>query len=452
MPPPKRTKATEEKEPNYGIGGSPNDPTFRRELKVEDLDLHKSYVKELKRAAEAQKKPKGPRQHFKYDGPKPMADITLLPDDWNSNEPDLDDEDWDAQIKRCKERIEEGLMTHAYEAKLKGFEEAKAREAALIKSVVGDSNELYSMAVIKRLATLMEIQEDLETKDDKTKTKTDQLPNVKALVKAYRSHELEWHEGLITYWSHGKKLCEPRPFDWDEFEAVNNKYEGHKGFWVEGSDVEAAGTKEANAIISFTPRGPGQLYYYNVACRFPNFAWWHELEFMWDTGSSLMTMYEGDIRSLMGPQIAPQGFIPGIHTYHGPRVLGVIQAAAYGGNVISFEMVQIEVCLLDDHRKRMTPWIRRSVGMMMGLPPVPGTGGAPRLDDNWLRHCVPGALHLPNRGTCMANLPPMPNWVPPLQPLWRTHIPPLTAAIPMPPGPTWPGEPPNMPRAAPGVP
>lgn len=109
--------------------------------------------------------------------------------------------------------------------------------SALIKSVVGDSNEVYSRAVIKRLAILMEIQEDLETKDDKTETKTNQLSNVKALVKAYRSHELEWHEGLITYWSHGKKLCEPRPFDWDEFEAVNDKYEGHKGFWVEGSDV-----------------------------------------------------------------------------------------------------------------------------------------------------------------------------------------------------------------------
>lgn len=191
---------------------------------------------------------------------------------------------------------------------------------------------------------------------------------------------------------------------------------------------------------------------------------------MWDTGSSLMTMYEGDIRSLMGPQIAPQGFIPGIHIYHGPRVLGIIQAAGFGGGTpINFEMVEFEVCLLDDQRKRMTPWVRRSVGMMMGFPPTPGTGGRPGLDDNWLRHCVyvgiapeisqemrfatsPAALHLPNRGTCMANPPPIPNWMPPLPPQFRPHIPPLTAPIPMPPGPTWPGQPPNMPRVAPGVP
>ncbi|KAJ5983909.1 hypothetical protein N7481_006008, partial [Penicillium waksmanii] len=39
--------------------------------------------------------------------------------------------------------------------------------------------------------------------------------------------------GLVTCWSKGVKLSEPRPFDWDEFEAINRKHDGHEAFWVE---------------------------------------------------------------------------------------------------------------------------------------------------------------------------------------------------------------------------
>lgn len=62
----------------------------------------------------------------------------------------------------------------------------------------------------------------------------DQLQNVKAILAEYREKRLQWTKRLVTYWSKGKKLCEPRRFDWDEFEAINAKHDGHQSFWVEG--------------------------------------------------------------------------------------------------------------------------------------------------------------------------------------------------------------------------
>lgn len=70
---------------------------------------------------------------------------------------------------------------------------------------------------------------ELERKGDER----DQLSNIEALLEAYRSRKLQW-TGLVTYWSKGEQLCQPRPFNWDEFEAINRKHHGHKNFWVEG--------------------------------------------------------------------------------------------------------------------------------------------------------------------------------------------------------------------------
>lgn len=61
-----------------------------------------------------------------------------------------------------------------------------------------------------------------------------QIPNIDALINAYETKSLSWNPGLVTYWSGGRKLCEPRPFDWDEFEAINKANAGFKSFWTEG--------------------------------------------------------------------------------------------------------------------------------------------------------------------------------------------------------------------------
>ena len=97
---------------------------------------------------------------------------------------------------------------------------------------VGEKGK-YSKDVIQRISVLRDIEKAIESKEFPDKNK--QLPNVKALLKAYRSHELDWYgDDLVTYWSNGKRLCEPRPLNWAEFQALARKHEGWKSFWVEG--------------------------------------------------------------------------------------------------------------------------------------------------------------------------------------------------------------------------
>lgn len=86
--------------------------------------------------------------------------------------------------------------------------------------MVGERRGL-SWKVIERIAVLKDLEGCLQKEDQYEK-----LSNVKAILNAYRSQTLDW-TGLITYWSKGVQLCEPRPFDWDEFEAINQKHDGY---------------------------------------------------------------------------------------------------------------------------------------------------------------------------------------------------------------------------------
>lgn len=66
-----------------------------------------------------------------------------------------------------------------------------------------------------------------------------QLININNLIHAYSTGKLDWNPRFVTYWSNGKQICPPRPFDWDELEAMaqahreENKLE-IESFWVEG--------------------------------------------------------------------------------------------------------------------------------------------------------------------------------------------------------------------------
>lgn len=77
--------------------GSPWDATQRQILKVEDLDLDKSYVEEhMEQVAELTKTKKENerperRPRWKHEGRKPLTDISKLAKmGWDSSEPDLD--------------------------------------------------------------------------------------------------------------------------------------------------------------------------------------------------------------------------------------------------------------------------------------------------------------------------------------------------------------------------
>jgi hypothetical protein len=104
-----------------------------------------------------------------------------------------------------------------------------------------------SWPVVQRLEVLAKILEWLGKEDEKDEYQ--QVENVKAIIKAYKDKTLDWNPDLVTYWSKGAQLCQPRPFKMDEFMHINVQHEGHTGFWVEGVCIllfRLPGTKHAN--------------------------------------------------------------------------------------------------------------------------------------------------------------------------------------------------------------
>lgn len=84
--------------------------------------------------------------------------------------------------------------------------------------------------VIERLHELEAMKKDLNS----TRGPLKQVRNINAILEAYRSKKLIWAPGSVTYWSNGVQICEPRAFDWDEFETINSKHQKDGTFWTEG--------------------------------------------------------------------------------------------------------------------------------------------------------------------------------------------------------------------------
>lgn len=91
-------------------------------------------------------------------------------------------------------------------------------------------SQVYLGKLFLRLESLKAIREELSESEDHT----EHLPNVDALIEAYRSGKLDWSPGYVAFWSKGKQLGRAKEFDTNDFLKVNKKHNGHKGFWVEG--------------------------------------------------------------------------------------------------------------------------------------------------------------------------------------------------------------------------
>jgi hypothetical protein len=90
-----------------------------------------------------------------------------------------------------------------------------------------------SWNVYQRINCLQLIGEGLVAKGDPE----EKVPTVQALLRAYRNKELDWNPGLVTYWRKGEQLCQPRPFNWDEYEAIVDAKGDCWSFWVEGVSI-----------------------------------------------------------------------------------------------------------------------------------------------------------------------------------------------------------------------
>ncbi|KAJ5602426.1 hypothetical protein N7537_005382 [Penicillium hordei] len=264
----------------------PRDENFTIDTLLPDLAT--SYVDRYTSPAapaRAKRKP-WPRQS------NPLIDPEKLPPGWSMAEPDLDRDDVDAQIERCHLRIKENIMPHIFSHRLKGLKIAQAERIALVESEPGN----HSLGVLRRLEVLRNIEFQLQSSDN-----FNQLPNVLALLQAYRGGLLHWNIGLVTYWFEGVQLCEPRPFSWDEFEVLNAHHSGKRGFWMEG--LVGPGPSHSLVAVGLYGFPPPQGFFartYLVAIRVPSLGWYAELEFLYDTGACMMSLYEGDLQNIMG--------------------------------------------------------------------------------------------------------------------------------------------------------
>lgn len=84
--------------------------------------------------------------------------------------------------------------------------------------------------VIQRIKQLDEIAKWLT----ETKNPYEFLTIVKNVKQEYMNGTLQMNPGLVTYWSKGKRICEPRPYSDAEFTAISGEHDGSKAFWVEG--------------------------------------------------------------------------------------------------------------------------------------------------------------------------------------------------------------------------
>jgi hypothetical protein len=118
-------------------------------------------------------------------------------------------------------------MPQIFETRLSTYKMLKQHRDNLIYS----EKRGLSLDVVKRLDHLRAIQRDLEENGDNF----DELPNVKAIMEAYRSKRLKWSNGgEATYWFQGRQLCEPKKWSYHDITKAFQEAKGTTGFWVEG--------------------------------------------------------------------------------------------------------------------------------------------------------------------------------------------------------------------------
>ncbi|KAJ5715606.1 uncharacterized protein N7483_012787 [Penicillium malachiteum] len=344
------------------------DRKVKTKLKYEDLDLEVSYVgkvalPEVKR---------GKKQVWHKSGEKPIIHRGRVPPGWNDHEPDLDLEDYDAQIKRCDERIQEGIMPAVFEWKKEEFQLAKAKRDEEFEGLQG-----YSLNVARRIKSLEQIVEGLEKPNGDY---FEQICNAKAILLAYRYWTLDWNPGLVTYWSKGERISEPRPFVMKEFNVINLKHEGSKSFWVEG--IHGPGPvnqllKSQKALMR--AEHPNDfIRMHDWSLRLPGMNIHHDFEILDDTGCDDLSLRVRDM-ALLQRLHQDAGHPAGTPAL---KVAGAALVTNSDGTQRPEDIMFIEANFKDENGEFMTSW--DEIICLLANPP--GAAVVPRLSGPWLRY------------------------------------------------------------------
>ncbi|EPS32544.1 hypothetical protein PDE_07504 [Penicillium oxalicum 114-2] len=298
--------------------------------------------------------PPPPPRPAKKTWPTPAEPITqpndpAIPVGWTCEDPDLDPYDFNAQIARCDDRIANRILPDVFRIKKKALEARKAEMDAVIEAEKASPS--LNRKIIMRLRQLEEMERQIAAKGE---DKHALGANIKALIRAYRSGELGWHLGLVTYWSYGKQLCQPRPFHYFEFLEINGEAKGHCGFWVEGLfGMEPLPQMVCQTQEVFPP--PGEWLrdmYMTVRSPYNQPAEW-QFMFTEDTGSSVTTMYDFDMEILGHPVL----LLP-------PMLCAIQLINAGGGTGVLTVLRAVEVNMRADNTGQlMTAWDWIPVGV-----------------------------------------------------------------------------------------
>ncbi|KAF3398345.1 hypothetical protein F1880_006100 [Penicillium rolfsii] len=274
-----------------------------------------------------------------HDGSR-IDDPDKLPDKWDPNEYDIDENDIDGNIERCYLRIEENILPKLFEERLERYLRRKAEKDEIIAAAPG-----LPWKVARRLHDLRFIEEDLAKNDSQ-----EQMSNVRAIIAAYTRGQLKWKQGFVTFWSNGRMVWGPGKFDWKTFSDVNTAHQGHKSFWVEDLKIRL--------------KIPG------IRNPFASRCW----DFVDDTGACSMNIFASDIAEL---ERAANVNI---------QVAGHMLVATASGHTC-MPAYHLQARLIDEvagASNYMTPWTDIRVLVRPGGPSHAGH----RLSGIWIRHLL----------------------------------------------------------------
>ncbi|KAJ6080030.1 hypothetical protein N7467_009783 [Penicillium canescens] len=322
-----------------------------------------------------EKPPRGERQpRWTHEGDEPLTNSSELPEGWNTHEPDLLEDEIDEQIERCHQRIADNIFPAFFEIRLQSYLERKKKRKEMIASEPAG----LDLQTVERLVSLRAIEASLTESDDADVY--GQLPNIRALMKAYRNKELMFIRGMITYWSKGVLIGPPEPFDHKRHEAFLAQYETHREFWVEG--FLGAGSPQQ---MVFSVIGPTNSYYSHeiftemrTAGASLNCAPLGQ-SLLYDTGAEIMSINQQDVDQMQA--------MSGLE----PPTFGHSQLVT-GNGVVSRRVVEIEVSIRDHNWAVMCPFVKV-------LAAVNPDNTAERLTGPWMKFVLftatsPGANNL----------------------------------------------------------
>ncbi|KUM64565.1 hypothetical protein ACN42_g2522 [Penicillium freii] len=308
------------------------------------------------------------QQRWKHNGAQPINDPALVPEGWNADELDLDVNDIDSQVQRCIERISDGILPNFFKFRLSQYERRRAARDEMVHSEPAG----LSWDIVRRLEHLKTIERYLSTNGDPD----NQLPNVKAITKAYREGKLGWSRGWVSYWSKGVQLNTPQKFDADVHKKLAEEYDTTKAWWVEGFPVHISADSQRIGAYGLT---------------------------LWvchDTGADIMAIPQCHVDQLesLGIPVPVHGYnimdIPGSTTVH--------------------KVVELDVRLVDGNGDPLCHWMRIQACV---IPSKPGHQFGSILSGPFLRFALytatcpdgQGHLYVCNNKKELRKLPALPH-------------------------------------------